>query len=349
MELKSLEGIVNEKISKRKEEIDRIVDAWRPLFEERKKQYNKSIEEIGEEDIRVAQMKLRNLKRGLDYLEEKEREAKSWLRKIEEFEKQRLGLLKMLRQVRKGRYEKRLEKAKKWEEAFDGQIKIDVVFGGDRHYYGEKLKELLTGSYLYDRDIEKVSEAIEPQNLVEMVLNNQPEVLAENSGLDVVLMRKLIEHLKGQGLKNLYELELMKLPDLPQIKFEVEPRKERPLNELSVGTKSTIIVSLAMIEGRVPLIIDQPEDSLDTQFIYRQIVERLRKEKECRQFILTTHNPNIVVAADAELSYVLDATADKGTIKSEGGIDRIDTNKLVLLHLEGGPEAFKLRAQKYLG
>ena len=121
----------------------------------------------------------------------------------------------------------------------------------------------------------------------------------------------------------------------------------KPLNELSVGTKSTVILLLAMIEGKAPLVIDQPEDSLDTEFIYNEIVYRLRNDKESRQFVFTSHNANVVVAGETELAYVLSATSDRGTIKSSGGIDRSDTNRLMLLHLEGGAEAFKLRAQKY--
>jgi len=61
---------------------------------------------------------------------------------------------------------------------------------------------------------------------------------------------------------------MVQLEDSILIIFEVEPGKFKPLNELSVGTKSTVIVSLAMIEGTNPLVIDQPEDSLDTEFIY---------------------------------------------------------------------------------
>jgi hypothetical protein len=65
------------------------------------------------------------------------------------------------------------------------------------------------------------------------------------------------------------------------------------------------------------------------------------------QFIFTTHNANVAVGADAELSHVLEATADKGTIKASGGIDHQGTNELLLLHLEGGSEALKLRVRKY--
>jgi len=257
-------------------------------------------------------------------------------------------LLKLLKEARKRRFEKRLTKAKEWESAFNSQIKIEIIYSGDKKEYIERLKVLLTGSYIYDRDIEKITKIVDPDNLIAAVINNQPEALATSTELATDLVKRLVERLRGEQLHELYELEIVNLPDFPQIKFEIEPGKVKPLNELSGGTKSTIIVSIAMIEGKAPLIIDQPEESLDTQFIYDQIVKKLRQEKEKRQFIFTTYNPNIVVSADAELNFILSASADKGEIRSSGGIDRLDTNKLILLHLEGGEDAFKRRTQKYI-
>jgi predicted ATPase len=49
-----------------------------------------------------------------------------------------------------------------------------------------------------------------------------------------------------------------------------------------------------------PLIIDQPEDDLDGEFIYHGIVPVLRKAKERRQIIVVTHNANIAVLGNAE-------------------------------------------------
>jgi predicted ATPase len=49
-------------------------------------------------------------------------------------------------------------------------------------------------------------------------------------------------------------------------------------------------------------LIDQPEDNLDSEFIYKTIVKTLRKIKEQRQVIIVTHNPNIAVLGDAEVA-----------------------------------------------
>ena len=40
---------------------------------------------------------------------------------------------------------------------------------------------------------------------------------------------------------------------------------------------------------------------MDNTFIVEDIVQRLRAEKERRQFMITTHNANIPILGDAEL------------------------------------------------
>ena len=49
-----------------------------------------------------------------------------------------------------------------------------------------------------------------------------------------------------------------------------------------------------------PLLLDQPEDDLDSRSIFDTIVPYLRKEKKRRQIVMVTHNANLVVGADAE-------------------------------------------------
>ena len=50
-------------------------------------------------------------------------------------------------------------------------------------------------------------------------------------------------------------------------------------------------------DSNMPLIIDQPEDNLDSEFIFHSLVPVLRTAKERRQVIIVTHNPNIAVFA----------------------------------------------------
>lgn len=51
---------------------------------------------------------------------------------------------------------------------------------------------------------------------------------------------------------------------------------------------------------RRPLLIDQPEENLDNQSVYKGLTGYFKKAKNRRQIILITHNPNLVVNTDSE-------------------------------------------------
>jgi ABC-type enterochelin transport system ATPase subunit len=100
-------------------------------------------------------------------------------------------------------------------------------------------------------------------------------------------------------------------------------------------------------ESTAPLIVDQPEDNLDSEFIYKTLVPVIRAAKERRQVIVVTHNANIAVLGDAELIVALKATNDKGSIVARGSIDHKPTCDLACDILEGSREAFDRRAAVY--
>ena len=100
-------------------------------------------------------------------------------------------------------------------------------------------------------------------------------------------------------------------------------------------------------KSNAPLIIDQPEDNLDSEFIYKSLVPILRMAKERRQIIVVTHNANIAVLGDAEQIIVLKSTAERGTIVSRGSIDDAATREAACNILEGAREAFEWRARIY--
>ena len=95
------------------------------------------------------------------------------------------------------------------------------------------------------------------------------------------------------------------------------------------------------------MIIDQPEDNLDGEFIYQSLVPVLRRAKERRQVIVVTHNANIAVLGDAEQIIVLRANNERGVITNRGSIDDSDIRGAACAILEGSEEAFRRRARIY--
>jgi ABC-type cobalamin/Fe3+-siderophores transport system ATPase subunit len=117
--------------------------------------------------------------------------------------------------------------------------------------------------------------------------------------------------------------------------------------DLSTGQKNTAILSLLLAHGNGPVLIDQPEDELDSEFLFRELVPMFRKTKVQRQMIIVTHNANIPVNADAEFVYTLEAKGGRGVCRAQGGIDRPEVTMAVLDIMEGSKEAFLRRKEKY--
>lgn len=69
----------------------------------------------------------------------------------------------------------------------------------------------------------------------------------------------------------------------------------------SLGQRASALMlfELSQQENEV-VIIDQPEDDLNNQTIYDDVIKLIRKLKPSAQFIFATHNANIPVLGDAE-------------------------------------------------
>lgn len=116
---------------------------------------------------------------------------------------------------------------------------------------------------------------------------------------------------------------------------------------LSDGQRNTAALLMILAKGETPLIFDQPEDELDSNFIFRELVPMLRSMKTKRQIILVTHNANLPVNADAELVYALETKDGSGVPLAQGGLDQADVTQAVLEIMEGSEIAFKRRREKY--
>ncbi len=122
----------------------------------------------------------------------------------------------------------------------------------------------------------------------------------------------------------------------------------RDFARLSLGQQQSVLLALMLSsDSSAPLIIDQPEDNLDGEFIYQSLVPVLRRAKERRQVIVVTHNPNIAVLGDTEQVVALKSTSDKSSIVARGSIDDEKTKAVACQILEGSEEAFRRRAKIY--
>jgi len=152
----------------------------------------------------------------------------------------------------------------------------------------------------------------------------------------------------GLNDAQLDEIELL----LPEDEIEVSYKpagssKFKSLSVASAGQKTTAILTFILSYGKVPLILDQPEDDLDNRLVYELVVDRLKQAKEKRQIIVVTHNANIPVNGDAEYIVSLDSESKKLQVLTTGSVDQQRIKKEICAVMEGSEYAFEMRSKRY--
>jgi ABC-type lipoprotein export system ATPase subunit len=117
----------------------------------------------------------------------------------------------------------------------------------------------------------------------------------------------------------------------------------KPLSQHSAGQRASALVLFILSQHENDIIIiDQPEDDLDNQVIYREIIKSIKEKKPGMQFIFATHNANIPVLGDAENIIQMKEVDSKFNIIN-GTIDNPQIQNSIVDIMEGGTEAFKRR------
>ncbi|QLL43794.1 AAA family ATPase [Sulfitobacter pontiacus] len=115
----------------------------------------------------------------------------------------------------------------------------------------------------------------------------------------------------------------------------------------SEGQRAAALLFMLLEQPGGPLLVDQPEGDLDNKIV-SDLAEKLHEAKQNRQIIFASHNANIVVNGSTELVLGLDVSADaKRDVDCRGAIDTKDVCDKITEIMEGGPQAFRDRKEKY--
>lgn len=118
------------------------------------------------------------------------------------------------------------------------------------------------------------------------------------------------------------------------------------LGQLSMGGRAVVLLKIVLAQGDYPLILDQPEQGLDNNYVFEKLVPAIREAKRQRQIIIATHNANLVVNTDAE--QVIVARCNGETIGyTSGSLENPEVRDQVATLLEGGMDALRRREQRY--
>jgi|SRR5215207_7191879 predicted ATPase len=142
--------------------------------------------------------------------------------------------------------------------------------------------------------------------------------------------------------RNLSQVLTWQVPHGFKIKYQ-----GRDLRHHSLGQRASALIIFVLSQQDNDLIlIDQPEDDLDSQTIYEDVIKLVRQLKTQVQFIFATHNANFPVLGDAEQVISCSYLDDEISVSS-GSIDNQQLQREVVNIMEGGSEAFKQRRKIY--
>jgi len=211
-------------------------------------------------------------------------------------------------------------------------LEIKVEFKGDKRAFVGFMKDIFRGSRIQETTFttlanefsDFVSMYKEPEKAKTMVSVKMAPVFQENFA------------------KNLSALLTWQVPN----RFIIEYRgKELKHHSLGQRASALILFVLSQQDNDV-IIIDQPEDDLDNQTIYEDVIKLIRSLKPKTQFIFATHNANFPVLGDAEQIISCTFSDDSITVTS-GSIDNPSMQQQIVDIMEGGEEAFRQRKRIY--
>ncbi len=292
------------------EGIERVGNEWSLRKETVQADYERILRDLqksridGEEFIRLRRQieDLRPLQKRLHLL-----------RKIgKEHTSNRRTLIAEWEDVKAAEYRSLVEAASKVTSLLKNRVEVEVLSSGNREPLFKLLRDEIGGRMSETINCLNRADHLSLTQLVE-TCRSGTDTLHEAYGITSNQAKRLVDC----DADVLMQIEELELEPVTSIHLNIATSDARPiwkpLEELSTGQKATAVLLLLLLESNSPLIIDQPEDDLDNRFITEGIVPRMRKEKQRRQFIFTTHNANIPVLGDAELIIGLSAAGEAGS------------------------------------
>ena len=160
--------------------------------------------------------------------------------------------------------------------------------------------------------------------------------------------RRFAEYLRGLAPETIDRLAYWSPEDTVEVFYSRtgDGQNFQTIRQGSPGQKTAAILAFLLAYGDEPIVLDQPEDDLDSTLIYGLIVRQLRANKHRRQIIVVTHDANIVVNGDAEYVAALDFDHGQTRISEHGGLQERALREAVCEIMEGGRSAFEQRYQR---
>ena len=219
------------------------------------------------------------------------------------------------------------------------QLNINIEFKGNKDIFRNDLQKAFKGTGITEIKYKEISEQFS-----DFVSILEDYFLMNGKKLKRILTENVWIKVSDKIIQNYVDYVKSYCPDLIRILYH-----GKLLSKHSIGQRASALILFILTQQDCDvIIIDQPEDDLDNQVIYEELIQTIREKKKNMQFIFATHNANIPVLGDAERIITTIYDGDTGKIKmDQGTIDCSSSHKAIVDIMEGGEEAFKRRNEIY--
>ncbi|WP_125782595.1 TrlF family AAA-like ATPase [Pseudoalteromonas rubra] len=331
MELNDAFEIIKKKLSEITGEKDNLVDEKNSLKEEFAEIERTLVKSLEDKDIYSVKPN--------EYLElstkktELETSIKTLTEQTEKLAERRESLLTAITELRNAWREEFVIIRAALEKINDAQesLFIEAGFRGDKDFISKNLEDKLKGNNIRKDSYDLIAKSYDDFGEIYKDID-----VAKNNA------KSKSEDFKSAFLENIRNLLVCQIPNTYKVIF-----RGKPLRAHSLGQRASAMMLFILSQNDNDLLlIDQPEDDLDNQTIYDDVVKLIRKMKPNQQFIFATHNANFPVLGDADQLVSCELSEDKIDVHI-GSIDNKVSQQKIVKVMEGGAEAFTRRKSIY--
>ena len=259
-------------------------------------------------------------------------------------QKQRGVLLDGLDALREARWTERQRVARLLTQSLAPLIRVKIRQSAQLTEFIGAITNSLRGSGLrYNELAQAIAGAMTPRELVEAAESNDVAFIGKTAKISMDRAARVASLLRTGGDESIIGVALEDIAD-----FELlDGSNFKPMDELSVGQRCTVVLSILLQHPDRVLIVDQPEDHLDNAFIVDTLIGAIRTRSKSNQVIFSTHNANIPVLGEASRVIRLASNGRRGFVMHATPLDDMQSVASISSIMEGGKEAFRKRANFY--
>lgn len=321
----------------------KVVEKLRAPLEEQARVIRREVEGL-KEGAGAAARQLAGLREQATQLEALKALKAQKLDRVAKVQRQRCTMLDQLDSLREARCAERQSVSKALTEALSPLIRVRIQQSAQLAEFIGSVTNVLRGSGLrYNELAPMLASAMTPRELVEAVENFNIAFLCKTAKIAAERAERIATQIRTVGGESIIGVALEDVAD-----FELlDGANFKPMDQLSVGQKCTVVLSILLQHPDRVLIVDQPEDHLDNAFIVDTLIGAIRKRSQHSQLIFSTHNANIPVLGDASRVVRLGSNGQRGFVVHAEPLEHLKSVEAITTVMEGGDEAFQKRADFY--